>query len=35
MATPDTHDRQSLLVWVVLVILGLVLSVVGWYRWAS
>jgi hypothetical protein len=32
---PNTPDAQSLHVWFVLVILGLILSLVGWYRWAT
>ena len=35
MVTSDTRDRQSLVVWLILVILGLMLSVVGWYQWAT
>jgi hypothetical protein len=29
---PNTIDRQSLRVWLLLAILGAILSVVGWYR---
>lgn len=28
-------DRQQMRVWLLLVILGIVLTIVGWYRWAS
>jgi hypothetical protein len=28
-------DRTSQLVWTILAILGAILCVVGWYRWAS
>lgn len=28
-------DKQQLRVWLVLVILGIVLGIVGWYRWAT
>ena len=31
---PNTVDRQSLRVWFMLVILGAILSIAGWYRWA-
>ena len=31
--TSNTSDRQSLAIQFVLVILGIVLTVVGWYRW--
>jgi hypothetical protein len=30
----ETSDRQALQVWSVLVIVGAILSIVGWYRWA-
>jgi hypothetical protein len=30
----DTSDRQALLVWTMLSIVGAILSIVGWYRWA-
>jgi hypothetical protein len=32
--TSSTFDRQSLRVWLMLVILGAFLCVVGWLRWA-
>jgi hypothetical protein len=35
MATPNTVDRQAQLIRLILVILGAILAVVGWYRWAS
>jgi hypothetical protein len=35
MATPNDPNSQSRLIWVIVVILGAVLAVVGWYRWAS
>jgi hypothetical protein len=30
----QTSDRQALLVWTMLSIVGAILSIVGWYRWA-
>ena len=30
---PDTSDRQSLTIQLILVFLGIVLAVVGWFRW--
>jgi hypothetical protein len=30
---PNTSDRQSLAIQFMLVILGVVLAAVGWYRW--
>jgi hypothetical protein len=30
----QTSDRQALLVWTMLSILGAILAIVGWYRWA-
>ncbi len=33
MASPSDSNRQSRMVWVVLVILGAVLCIVGWYRY--
>jgi succinate dehydrogenase/fumarate reductase cytochrome b subunit len=30
--TPDTSDRQSQAVYVVLVVVGIVLAIVGWWR---
>ena len=35
MTTPSTPDRQSQLVWLVLVMLGVLLAIVGWYRRAT
>lgn len=35
MDTPNYPDRQAQLVRVMLAILGGVLLVVGWYRWAT
>jgi hypothetical protein len=29
---PQSPDRQSTLVWILLVIVGAILCVVGWYR---
>jgi hypothetical protein len=29
-----TSDRQELLVWAMLNIVGAILAIVGWYRWA-
>jgi hypothetical protein len=34
MAISRTPDRQSQLVWSALAVLGAILSIVGWYRWA-
>jgi hypothetical protein len=31
----STNDRVSEIVHVMLVILGMVMSIVGWYRWVS
>jgi len=30
----QTADRQELLLWAMLSIVGAILSIVGWYRWA-
>jgi hypothetical protein len=30
----QTSDRQELLLWAMLSIVGAILSIVGWYRWA-
>jgi hypothetical protein len=30
---PDTDERQAVFFWSLLVILGVLLSVVGWVRW--
>jgi len=35
MANTNAPDRQPQIVWFLLVILGVILSMVGWYRWAS
>jgi hypothetical protein len=35
MPQTETPDRQALLVWAMLSILGAILSVVGWYLWAT
>jgi hypothetical protein len=32
---PKNPDRLSQRVWLMLVVLGMVLALVGWYRWAS
>jgi hypothetical protein len=29
-----TSDRQQLLIWTMLAIVGAILAIVGWYRWA-
>ena len=29
-----TSDRQQMLIWTMLMIVGAILAVVGWYRWA-
>ena len=34
MANVVDVDRQSRLVWLILTILGVMLAVVGWLRWA-
>ena len=34
METPHTPDHQSQIIWGVLVLLGAVLAVAGWYNWA-
>jgi len=33
MANPIRPDRQPQIVWFLLVIVGVILSGVGWYRW--
>ena len=30
----QTSDRQQLLIWTMLMIVGAILAIVGWYRWA-
>jgi hypothetical protein len=30
---PDTSDRQSQAVWLLLVVVGIMLAIVGWARW--
>jgi len=35
MANMNATDAQSQLVWKILAILGAVLAIVGWWRWAS
>jgi hypothetical protein len=30
----ETSDSQAQLVWTMLAIVGAILSIVGWYRWA-
>ena len=35
MLKTTTPDRQDLLVWAMLSIVGAILAVVGWYRWAG
>jgi hypothetical protein len=34
METQHTPDHQSQIIWAVLVLLGAVLAVAGWYNWA-
>jgi len=29
-----TSDRQQMLIWTMLMIVGAILGIVGWYRWA-
>jgi len=29
-----TSDRQQMLIWTMLMIVGAILCMVGWYRWA-
>jgi len=31
----ETPDRQAMWIWSVLAVLGAILAVVGWWRWAS
>jgi len=33
MATVQTPDRQSQLLLLMLIVLGALLTIVGWYRW--
>lgn len=33
MSLLDAPDRQSQLIWLILVVLGMFLAVVGWLRW--
>ncbi len=35
MATPDFVDRQALLLRLLLAIVGVVLAVIGWWRWMT
>jgi hypothetical protein len=35
MATLNDIDRQAQFIRLILVILGAVLTIVGWYRWAT
>jgi len=35
MIAPRSPDRESQIVWLVLVILGVLLAVVGWFRWLT
>ena len=35
MPSSNTPDRQSRLVWLLLAIVGAILCIVGWYRWAA
>jgi hypothetical protein len=35
MTTQVPYDRSALRIWFMLVILGMVLAIVGWYRWAT
>jgi hypothetical protein len=32
--TTQTSDRQQMLIWTMLMIVGAILAIVGWYRWA-
>ena len=32
--TTQTSDRQQMLFWTMLMIVGAILAIVGWYRWA-
>jgi hypothetical protein len=34
MQSSNTSDSQSRLLWLLLTIVGAILCVVGWYRWA-
>jgi hypothetical protein len=31
----NTPDRQAMLVWTMLSIVGAILCIIGWYRWAG
>jgi hypothetical protein len=35
MPTTNSPDRSRQMVWTLLAIVGAVLAVVGWYRWAT
>ena len=35
MRRPDTDERQAVFFWSLLALLGVLLSVVGWVRWAG
>ncbi len=35
MPEPRSVDRQEQLVWLLLVVLGAFLAIVGWYRWIT
>ncbi len=35
MANASTPDRRTMFVWSILAILGAILLIVGWYRWAN
>jgi hypothetical protein len=35
MSNSNEPDRQSRFVWLLLVIVGAILCLVGWYRWAT
>jgi len=34
MSLLDATDRQSQFIWLILVVLGVFLAIVGWLRWA-
>jgi hypothetical protein len=33
MTAPNDVNRQARMVWTILIVLGAMLCVVGWYRW--
>jgi hypothetical protein len=35
MSRTEAPDRQAMWVWTMLAVLGTVLAIVGWWRWAT